>query len=184
MNTAEKIAATYLRLNGFFLMPHFTVFDGKAHSHVDLVALHAPGAHESVDGLVLLTDRQLFDLLKRFGVEPDDQPVALVAEIKANEEVEFPNKHHLNYVQRMVGAETPVIPAGFSMAVTQLELIDDNAALLVGNSYALSWIWKRFDWMHEQRMRLTKDGSWTWSDAFLADLLHLHRTGWRPPGDQ
>ena len=39
MNAAEKIAATYLRLNGFLLVPQFTVFEGDRHSHVDLVSI-------------------------------------------------------------------------------------------------------------------------------------------------
>ena len=41
MNTAEKIAVMYLRLNGFLLLPHFTVFDGNYQNHINLIGLRA-----------------------------------------------------------------------------------------------------------------------------------------------
>jgi hypothetical protein len=48
-NIDEKIAATYLRLNGFLLLPHFTAFisienKGKYHRHIDLLGFFAPNA--------------------------------------------------------------------------------------------------------------------------------------------
>jgi hypothetical protein len=41
LNLAEKIARAYLRLNGFPQLPHFTVFSGGEHGHVDLIGIRA-----------------------------------------------------------------------------------------------------------------------------------------------
>ncbi len=60
MNAAEKIAASYLRLNGFLLLPHFTVFEGGYHGHVDIVGLRAAGSKEVGGGLTFPTDDKLF----------------------------------------------------------------------------------------------------------------------------
>jgi hypothetical protein len=48
MNGPEKIAAAYLRLNGFLLLPQFTIFDGQRHNHIDLVGVRCAASVEKV----------------------------------------------------------------------------------------------------------------------------------------
>jgi len=66
MNMSEKIAATYLRLNGFLLLPQFTVFIDGEHGHVDLVGLRAKGSSEESAGLTFLIDDKFFN-----AIDPD-----------------------------------------------------------------------------------------------------------------
>ena len=60
MNPAERLAATYLRLNGFLLLPQFTSFGGGYHNHVDLLGLRAPGSVERVGTIEFPVDGAFF----------------------------------------------------------------------------------------------------------------------------
>ena len=65
MNATEKLAATYLRLNGFLLLPHFTIFTGRQHSHFDLIGLHPMNGAEIGGRLQLPKDENLFRNMKK-----------------------------------------------------------------------------------------------------------------------
>lgn len=58
METTEKVAFLYLRLNGFFLMPHFTVFGVEKGKHVDVLGIRPAGSEEKVG-------ENLYHLLRR-----------------------------------------------------------------------------------------------------------------------
>ena len=47
MNVAEKIVQTYLRLNGFFTIPKFTLLGSKA-GHIDIIAVRIGSSKEIV----------------------------------------------------------------------------------------------------------------------------------------
>lgn len=49
MNRDESLAYWYLRLNGFFLVPHFVVHTDPP-SQIDFLALRPPGVYEEVGG--------------------------------------------------------------------------------------------------------------------------------------
>src|ERR1700710_1233793 len=101
MNTAEKIAATHLRLNGFLLLPHFTAFDGVHHGHVDMIGLRAQGSAEIVNGNALLIDNDFFTQSAQVLHIDDPKSILLgvIAEVKTPESPEHPNEEHVAYVK-------------------------------------------------------------------------------------
>lgn len=172
MNAPEKIAATYLRLNGFFLMPNFTVFSGAQHADVDLLGVRAPDSHEQVGYLRFPVDEAFIGKLGDTNIWH-----AVITQVKGNETLSFPPDTHKQYVKPLVG----------SAKVTCVAFSDDDAGpsdstlgISVGFVHAVRWIWQRFDFMDNERLRLTKDGSWTWSEPYLSDLLRLRHYGVRP----
>jgi len=148
VNTAEKIAATYLRLNGFLLLPHFTVFDGNEHNHIDLIALRAAHSAERVGELSF----------------------AIIAEVRTNKDRDIPSPAHIQYAMNFLGS-VPSMPVSFAKDQTGLK--PDPSGLRIGNAYAMQWILQRIKWMDSQKMHLTKTGSWAWSEDFLSDILVL-----------
>jgi hypothetical protein len=175
MNTAEKIASTYLRLNGFFLLPHFTVFDGNQHNHIDLIGLRAPNSQEGVGQLVFPIDNTLFGVANAFFENPTAMPLGVVAEVRTNQRRDPPSKGHIDYVLRFLGG-SPTISICF-YEFDHAEPKKSGKIIDIGNSYTLSWILDRIDWMNNQGIKLTKEGSWYLSEEWLADILVLHRLG-------
>ena len=92
MNATEKLAATYLRLNGFLLLPHFTIFTGRQHSHIDLIGLHPMNGVERVGALELPKDDRLFVTIRdRYEIDSRHNWLGIIAEVKTNQEVEEPS---------------------------------------------------------------------------------------------
>jgi hypothetical protein len=176
MNTSEKIAATYLRLNGFFVLPLFTVFDGEHHNHLDLLSVHTPGSTESVHGIPLLTDPNLFAGLEKLGAKPNEQITGVASEVKTGKEKGEITQGHINYAARFVNA--PLFPVWFYRVSAKPPWVEEDQ-LRISLPYAIDWIISRFDWMELEahKFTLTKTGSWTWSEQFLADLLVLRSFG-------
>ena len=175
MNTAEKIAGTYLRLNGFFLLPQFTVFDGTRHNHIDLVALRAANSEERVDDVVLPVDDQLFETVSIFIDNPKSNHFGAIVEVRTNENRDIPTNEHFVYTSRFLGG----LP---SVRLSFYEFDDNNPvpsenSINIGNRYAIGWILDRINWMQGQHMRLAKEGSWHLSEEWLADILVLNRLG-------
>jgi hypothetical protein len=175
MNLAEKLAATYLRLNGFLTLPHFTAFDGNQHNHVDLVALRAQNSKEVVGDTTLLTDDLLFDAFSELIGSPS-RSVALgvAAEVRTNTNRDEPRLAHMEYVERFLGG----------IRVTRLAFYEgphsvkqNGQTLDIGMRYAGLWIQRRIDWMDGHKLKLSKTGSWNWSEGFLSDFLALGRYG-------
>jgi hypothetical protein len=171
VNTAEKIAATYLRLNGFLLLPHFTVFDGNEHNHIDLIALRAAHSAERVGELKLPVDELFFSLVsKHLDVDAFTVSFAIIAEVRTNKDRDIPSPAHIQYAMNFLGS-VPSMPVSFAKDQTGLK--PDPSGLRIGNAYAMQWILQRIKWMDSQKMHLTKTGSWAWSEDFLSDILVL-----------
>jgi hypothetical protein len=183
MNLAEKLAGTYLRLNGFLTLPHFTAFDGNQHNHVDLVALRAPKSQEVVGDITLITDDLLFDAISAIiGRSSRSVALAVVAEVRTSTDRDEPSEAHINYVGRFLG-DIPVTRLAFYEG--SQSVVQDGQTLDIGMRYAGLWIQRRIDWMNEHEFKLTKAGSWNLSEDFLSDFLALRRYGLltndRPP---
>lgn len=177
MNLAEKLAVTYLRLNGFLALPQFTVFDGRQHNHIDIVAFRAPNSQEVVGGVTLLTDETLFDALSVLvGAPSRTVPLGIAAEVKTKGDRDEPSDAHIAYVGRFLGG-VPVTRIAFFDGQHTIEQNGD--VLDIGMRYAGLWIQRRIDWMlgPEQKIRLTKTGSWNLSESFLSDILALRQYG-------
>ena len=171
MNTAEKIAATYLRLNGFLLLPHFTVFDGHDHNHIDLIGLRAAHSAERVGDLKFPVDEAFFSLVsERLKVDATASLIAVIAEVRTNDKREAPSGAHIEYTKSFLG-RVPAIAISFAKDKASLEI--DASGLKIGNAYALRWILERIEWMDSKKMHLTKTGSWTLSEDFLSEILVL-----------
>lgn len=173
MNMAEKIAATYLRLNGFLLLPQFTVFIGGEHGHVDFVGLRARNSREESDGVVFPIDTKLFAAIDgQVCATPLNEFLGLVGEVKTNRRIDFPKHEQVEYVRPFLG-NVPIVLVAFSEGATEPTWQD--RCLKIGNGYALEWIFERASWMNERLNTLTKTGSWNLSEDALSQILVL---GW------
>lgn len=173
MNTAEKIAYTYLRLNGFLLLPHFTVFGGESHNHVDLVGLRAAGSFEGLEGLTFPVDEEFFQRVAEIINGPHMQYLGAVAEVRTNANRELPNHQQVEYIHSFLGA-IPIISLAF---YNGLPFAREGDVICVGIRHALNWIIERIEWMENRIPNMTKTGSWNWSDEYLSDILVLCRYG-------
>jgi hypothetical protein len=174
MNVAENLASAYLRLNGFLLLSHFTVFTGGGHNHVDLIGLRAPNSQERVNGTQLALDEALFNALSALrGDNSKSALVAIAAEVRTNAQRDVPTLEHVDYVRAFFGGVPVVTRFSFYDMAKTIVLTADG--LDIGLSHTGHWIQWRIDSMHGQR--LTKEGSWNLSDPFLADLLALRELG-------
>lgn len=176
MNPAEKIAATYLRLNGFLLLPQFTAFGGDQHNHVDLLGLRAANSVELV-GMYppLPTDDSLFGAIpNNVCAHPRQEFLGAVAEVKTNARRDKPEAGHIAYVSAFLGG-VPIVPMSFSESRDAPTWREDHLA--VGNRHALGWVISRFQWMNGNFQGFTKSGSWPWSEDALAELLVLYKYG-------
>lgn len=177
MNATEKLAATYLRLNGFLLLPHFTIFTGDHHSHIDLIGLHPMNGVEKAgaDALELLIDDRLFEKIQQhYRLDPKQCWIGIVAEVKTNEEIEIPSQAKLDYARLFLG-DAITLPISFTGATIDMQF--QNGTICIGLNYAFNWILKRIDWMEQRSEQLSKKGSWNWSEEFLADILVFKNFG-------
>lgn len=175
MNLAEKLAATYLRLNGFLLLPHFTVFTGRQHSHLDLVAMRAANSIERVGEFCLPVDDALFTALTDLRQsQAQTSFVGVAAEVRTNQDRDPPKAEHIAYIEQFLGG-LPVSRLAFFEGTHAISRCGN--VLDIGMRYAGLWIQSRIDQMDAQKLKLTKTGSWTWSESFLADLLTLRACG-------
>jgi hypothetical protein len=176
MNTPEKIASIYFRLNGFFLLPQFTLFSGQQHIHVDLLGLRPPGGQEICEDKILPTDTSLFATISEIIKAPaKDTPLGIITEIKGNNTVEIPSASHINYAGNFFGASVSRVPISISTKYDSLSQVD--GCVLIPLGHALQWVLYRFRWMDQNLSHLTKSGSWNWSEETLADLLYLQKIG-------
>jgi hypothetical protein len=174
MNMAEKIAATYLRLNGFLLLPQFTVFIGGDHGHVDLVGLRAKGSKEESAGLAFPIDHSFFDSIDQGVCEnPLNEFLGLVGEVKTNRQLDHPQREQVAYVRPFLG-DVSIVPVAFSERNGEPTWAND--CLEIGNTYALNWVFERASWMNEHLEALTKTGSWNLSEDALSEILVLGRS--------
>jgi hypothetical protein len=178
MNLPEKIVGAYLRLNGFFLMPHFTVFNQQTHSHIDYLGLRHHNSQEGFEtneGFIELPlDEVLFDTIsERIGRSFNEVSLGVIVEVKGNNEIEIPSDEHKEYAARVLGDEAQLFSISFSNRISDIREQEDT--LIIGIKYALDWIFERFRWMDENISRLTKTGSWSLSEDALSDLIYLYK---------
>ncbi|MDD2708126.1 MAG: hypothetical protein PHV34_08965 [Verrucomicrobiae bacterium] len=177
MNLAEKLAACYLRLNGFLLLPHFTVFGGERHNHVDLVGLRARNSKESIGNFPFPTDDRLFKEFDQLcGGSSRSKTFGVIGEVKSNEESDVISREHFDYIRRFLG-EFPIYRIVFRDSEDAIVRKDD--AIEVGLRAAGCWILECIHKM-DNILKLTKTGSWTLSESFLSDILLLRKYGLMP----
>ncbi len=176
-NTAEKIAAVYLRLNGFLLLPHFTVFIDGHQRHIDLLGLRAADSEERPFGnLPCLLDELLFeDIKNHFNIaNPKSVFLGAVVEVRTNEKTKYPEIDYRNYAGKFLGKSQQI-----SMAFARVKNFEFQENTLVVNlDYALEWVMERINHM-ENELNVNKFESWFQSDEFLADILILRKLGSR-----
>ncbi len=172
MNAAEKIAGAYLRLNGFFLLPHFTIFDGVQHNHFDAIALRPGGGKETINSLELIRDDSLNDILSELGIYNQDLVGALV-EVKSNEKKDKITKEQEDYAKKFFGDIEKIVKIFFSDKRTKISI--KCTSIFIPIKYAIQWIDTRIEWMDENELHLSKSGSWNWSEETLSDLIYLYR---------
>jgi len=176
MNSPEKIAATYLRLNGFFLMPHFTLFDGERHTHVDFLGLRAPNSREQCGEHIFPLDENLFDTFDDIsGLNSREQLLAAITEVKGGEEKEKPGAGHLAYINRFIGPNAVSLRCLFRRQRHSVSISDN--VIEISLEYAFDWILRRIDWIDANQEGLAKKSSWTWSETSLSDILYIKRLG-------
>ena len=174
MNSPEKIAGVYLRLNGFFLLPQFTLFDGQYHTHIDILGLRPPASTERCGELIFPLDDALFEYIERQVKDWKNRPVAVIAEVKGNKEKVNPGEGHSKYINHFLGGSDQ-IKMLFRNDRENISSISD--VIEVPLKHALKWIFKRIEFIDENLGKLTKEGSWTWSESFLSDILYMKRLG-------
>lgn len=177
METTEKIVSLYLRLNGFFLMPHFTTFVGEF-KHVDLLGVRFKNAAEKIGGYTLKVDE---DFLARLNGNSKD--IKLWVEVGSAREIPrlFPEKKE-DYVKRIFGSNNGIKKACFDFSLEDSKLCRVEKALVISKGRCRDFILSRFAQMESEPLKsrmkeLTKEGSWSWSEEFLGDLLFLRKTG-------
>ncbi len=178
MNTGEKIAGTYLRLNGFLLLPQFTIFNEPNHNHIDHLAVRLGGSVERVFDKSLPVDEDLFDIIgNHLGIAAKQENLGAVVQVKTNTHFNIFHDSHLEYARSFLGNLPNVVPISFCDAFTSITIdcrSNENGDIGVGLKHAVNWIAKRVEWMDAEIER-QKMASWTWSEDFLADILVLRK---------
>ena len=99
-------------MNGFFVLPDFTQFDGKNHTHVDFLALRPPGGRERCRGHELPLDQEFFataDWLT--GRNSLNELVGGIVEVRGGDVREFPLDEHVAYARNFFGPTASIIRA-------------------------------------------------------------------------
>ncbi len=178
MNTPEKIAATYLRLNGFLLLQHFTIFTDRYPNHVDLIGYRAGGSEEVVSGIPLKPDDEFFEYVKGLRKEIcKASPIGIIVQVSANTR-KLPKFHrgHESYVKKFFGEKIKPVRIIFQ---DQQNKFDKQGAtkmsVCISLKHSFEWIQRRIQ--DVKPPKFYKEGSWELSEEFLADILLLHRLG-------
>jgi len=180
MNTSEKIVQTYLRLNGFFTIPPFSLLQDEW-THVDFLAVRLGGSQEKVgksnDRVPLQIDT---DLLRELEAGSEDT-IGLVIEVKSGDEEAIVSETVFDYVKPFFGTISKLSKAGFGDKGHGIHKRGDH--VIVPVKYCLTFINQRFQELKciDQKLRgsgrLTKEGSWYLSEEFLSYLLFLKKSG-------
>lgn len=175
MNTPEKIVQAYIRLNGFFSIPQFTVLKGER-NHIDFLAVRLGGSVENVgmshNTVSLKIDEQL---LKKLGVTKDDT-IGIVVEVKGSKKPGRINTEIFEYAKSFFGTNCVVKKVGFENNNKSIEIKDDH--IIVPIKYCIKFIKNRFNKLKKlkkQGIVLSKESSWDLSDEFLSDLIYLYK---------
>ena len=172
MNTPEKTVNLYLRLNGFFTMPHFTTLGEKDYRHTDILAVRLPGSIEQVRGIRLELDTSFFEFLGK----EEDEIIPLVAEVKGGSDEHGDRSEIVEYVKSVFGEYGDDLLYVEFVRKTRKRIGRDTKEYPLDK--CLDFILGRLDSTQAITSEvggLTKSGSWTWSEDFLSDLLYLKR---------
>jgi len=180
MNTPEKLAQAYLRLNGFFTIPHFTTLKEQG-GHIDLLAVRLGGSQENVgidsNQMTLKIDTEL---LLKLGITKDDT-IGLVIEVKSTKRKQAKiDDNQFLYAKGFFGNINQIKKVGFEN-IENVEIIKRNDHVIISLQYCIKFIKKRFSELKhfEQNLRgqgiLSKSGSWVLSEEFLSDLIFLDK---------
>ncbi len=180
MNTPEKIAQAYLRLNGFFTIPQFTVLKEKG-GHIDLLAVRLGGSKEKIgvdsDMRTISIDN---NLLSKLSVS-EDETIGLVIEVKGGKsDTAKVDELQFEYAKLFFGNLNSIKKVGFENK-SNSEIFTRNDHIILTLEYSLKFIKKRFSQLKsiEREFRgnglLSKEGSWTLSEDFLSDLVYLEK---------
>jgi hypothetical protein len=178
METTEKIAFLYLRFNGFFLMPHFTVFGLEMEKHVDVLGFRPSGSEETIGDISLCRDKEFIEELG--GPEND---IALWAEVGTGHAKDLFHPEKEAYVRRLFGERDHLKKIYFNFDKKEVEtIVKEGDRTEVSAGRCRRFILERFSQMETEQIgnllnRMTKTGSWRWSEEFLADLLCLRKMG-------
>lgn len=180
MNTPEKIAQAYLRLNGFFTIPYFTILKEKK-GHIDLLAVRLGGSIEKVG--VDSNQRSLSiddNLLSELDVN-EDETIGLIIEIKGGENDSAKvDELQYAYAKLFFGNINIIKKVGFENR-TNFEILTRNDHIIITLKYCMRFIKRRFSQLKsiEQEFKgrglLSKEGSWTFWEDFLSDLIYLEK---------
>ena len=181
MNIPEKIAHAYLRLNGFFTIPYFSVLS-KSCSYIDFLAVRLGNSEEKIGVEGNLTSLSIDEkFLKLLCVSKSDT-IGLVVEVKGGESgyAEISNEN-FQYAKPFFGKVEKIFRVGFERDLTELckQRIGDNIHFLVPLFHCLEFIDKRLKEVKkiDQALRgkgiLSKEGSWYLSEEFLSELIYL-----------
>ena len=183
MNTPEKIAGVYLRINGFFLMPHFTLFDGVQHTHVDFLGLRAPHSREECGDKIFPLDDHLFDIFDKISQEKSkERLLSVIIEVKGNKKKEWPGMGHMNYIERFLGTGSIMFKCLFRNQGDSISKSKDNF-IEIPLKYAFDMVLKRINWIETNKGGLSKESSWTWSETMLSDILYIKKLGYLNTND-
>lgn len=185
MNAPEKIVQAYLRLNGFFTIPYFSVLSESC-SQIDFLAVRLGSSEERIgikgNFISLDIDEKFLELL---GASKMDT-IGLVVEVKGGKgQHAVISDENFQYAKSFFGKVEKVFRVGFERDLTKLckQLVGDNVHFLVPLTHCLEFINKRFREMKkiERALRgtgiLSKEGSWHLSEEFLSDLIYLQSIG-------
>lgn len=176
MNPGERLAYVYLRLNGFLLLPHFTVFGHDRGQHVDLIGLRAPNSVESVDGFEFPTDDLLFDEIAKLVPNPRGCYLGVVCEVRTSDDEKLPSDEHAEYVSHFLGG-TPVVKVSVCDYKSDIGLVMEDGVVRVPIRKIVPWFAKRVKAINDAVDGMSKSGSWTWSSDELAELLQWQKWG-------
>jgi hypothetical protein len=180
MNTPEKIAQAYLRLNGFFTIPHFTTLKEEG-GHIDFLAVRLAGSQEKVgvapNQIPLKIDE---DLLSNLDVTKDET-IGLIIEVKGskNKPAEI-DELQFAYAKLFFGNLDKIKKVGFENR-SRIEIFTRNDQIIITLKYCMRFIKRRFSELKiiEEDLRgnrlLSKEGSWELSEEFLSDLIYLEK---------
>ena len=179
MNTPEKIAQTYLRLNGFFTIPHFSILQDDW-GHVDFLAVRLGGSVEKVGNADYRVPLKVdTDFLRIIGVTKR-KSVGLAVEVKSGDEEVEVGDVAFDYVKPFFGKISKLIKVGFEEGGHEIHRRGDH--VIVPLEHCLKFIKGRFEELDriDQKLRgsgrLSKRGSWYLSEEFLSDLLFLKKS--------
>ena len=176
-NIAEEYVATYLRLNGFFLLQNFTHLVKKepGSGHVkesDILAVRLPNTSEKVEGNKLPVDEELFSE----GLLKTGDYVLVIVEVKGNMKIPEFEDEKTKYLLNFFGdQEDNVILIAVSGEYSGIEKDDSENRLRV--NIGINYLMETTRELVVDRVEICKKAeSWNLAgDGLLQKLIYEER---------